>query len=102
MPKQSSNLLELARRGAAIRLAELKAEVAALVKAFPYLESGSRKRSKGQRERIDASLEWGAAAVMDAKPPRKRKRPKWSAAARKAAALRMKRYWAARRGKRKK
>jgi hypothetical protein len=127
MPKLTSHILELAKRGAALRYAELKAELVALVKAFPHLEFGSavspampyvetsrvrpqrqketiRRRAAGRKdqpETIDRSLEWGAAAVMDT-PPRRRKRPKWSAAARKAAAQRMKRYWAARRAGRKK
>ena len=90
MAKHSSHILELARRGAEHRYAELKAEMAALVKTFPGLvamgtRQVSRTVSKGR-------------AVVEAEAPKIRRRArKMSAAARKAVSLRMKKYWAARR-----
>jgi len=62
--------MRLAHKGAEHRLAELQAEIVALIKTFPHLRSS---RST----------------------PRKRK--PMSPAARKAASERMKKYWAARR-----
>ena len=41
MPKHSSHILELAKRGAERRYAELKAEIAALEKLFSHLRYGS-------------------------------------------------------------
>jgi transcriptional regulator of acetoin/glycerol metabolism len=66
----------LARHGARLRLAELEAEIRAIRRAFPSI----RAREK--------------ASVSDAP---KRRRWNMSAAARKAASERMKKYWAARR-----
>jgi hypothetical protein len=83
MPKHSSHILELARRGAEHRYAELKAEIAILVKQFPHL------RASGRRTRIDMSSE--PAAMIDR--PRRRRR-KLSAAARRKISLAQKRRWA--------
>lgn len=84
MPRHSSNILELARRGAEQRYAELKAEIAALTRDFPHLSG----RARGAR----------AAADGEAVTARRRgRRRKMSAAARKAVSDRMKKYWAARR-----
>ena len=69
----NEQLLGLARLGAARRLEELNLELKAL-RAFV---AGRRQRS--------------TAAV------RRRKRPAWTAAQRKAVSVRMKKYWAARR-----
>jgi hypothetical protein len=69
----NGQLLELARLGAARRLEELNREVKAL-RAFL---AGRRQRST---------------AVG-----RRRKRPAWTAAQRKAVSVRMRKYWAARR-----
>jgi len=41
MPKHSSHILELAKKGALHRYQELKAELSELTKAFPHLEFGS-------------------------------------------------------------
>jgi len=41
MARLSSSILELARRGAAHRYQDLKAEIASLLKAFPHLRYGS-------------------------------------------------------------
>ena len=80
MAKHSSHILELARKGAEHRYAELKEELASLVRDFPHL-SGKK------RGIVDAS--------KGVKAPRKRRR--MSAAAKKAVSVRMKKYWAARR-----
>jgi hypothetical protein len=74
-----SQLKELARHGAAARIQELKQEIAAIAAAFPGA-GGLRRIGKG-----------GSAAS----PKRTSKRGHMSAAARKAASLRMKKYWAA-------
>jgi hypothetical protein len=90
MPKHSSHILDLARRGAEHRYAELKAEMGALVKTFPHLATRA-----GDRLSAAAST---ARAAVEAEAPRVRRRAKrMSAAARKAVSLRMKKYWAARR-----
>lgn len=88
MPKHSSHILELARRGAEHRLAELQTEIAALIKDFPHLRSSAR----GRRPQIDTSAE--PAAVMD-RTPRKRKRRGLSAAGRAAISAAQKKRWAA-------
>ena len=80
MPNQGRNrqLQELARRGAEARLAELRQEIHHLSKLFPGLSRTAR---------VDTQAAGTAA----------RRTPTWSAAARKAAATRMKAYWAKRR-----
>jgi hypothetical protein len=76
MPKLLSNtqLHQLARQGAVNRIAELRAEIAKIEQAFPktnsHVASIRRSRTPGHRG--------------------------WSPAQRKAAALRMKKYWATR------
>jgi hypothetical protein len=83
----SKELHRLARLGAAERLAQLERERAGLLRAFPEL-----KRSSG-RDVSDGLSPTG-------KESRRRRRP-MSAQARKAVSLRMKKYWAERRAKRK-
>ena len=83
MPKHSSHILELARKGAEHRYEELKAEIATLVKSFPDLSS------RRKRTRIDMSSE--PASTIDS-PRRKRRR--MSAAARRKISLAQKRRWA--------
>jgi hypothetical protein len=92
MPKHSSHILELARKGTEHRYHELKTEIAALRKYFPELARAPRSK----RPQIDMSSE--PAATID-RPRRKRRR--MSAAARKAVSRRMRKYWAARRKGRK-
>jgi len=72
-------LHELARHGAAARIAELRAEIAAITNAFSEVGGRSGARRKPRR----------AAGT--------RKRRRMSAAARKAVSQRMTKYWAARR-----
>jgi hypothetical protein len=87
MATHSSQILDLARKGAEHRYEELKAEVEALIKHFPHLSDLGRVS-----HHIDPSAE--PAATMDRKP---RKRSKVSAAQRAAVSKRMTAYWAARR-----
>ena len=83
MPKHSSSILELAKKGASHRYEELKAELAALIKAFPHLEFGSAISPAAPKEEFDRLR-------------KRRTRKPMSAAAKKAVSLRMKKYWAAR------
>jgi chromosome segregation ATPase len=78
LPRPSNQLLELARLGAQERLKELRAEIAAIHRAYPDLRA-----ERGDRR---APVE---------RPRRRRRR--MSAAARKAVSVRMRAYWAARR-----
>ena len=64
MPKHPSHILELAHKGAAHRLEELRAEIRSLVKAFPDLAG------RGRRRKVDISAE--PAATVD--PIRRRRR----------------------------
>jgi len=79
-------MLELARRGAEHRLAELHAEIVSLIKAFPHLR---RARGGRRKPRIDVSAE--PAATID-RPARKR-RP-LSAAGRRKISEAQKKRWA--------
>ena len=88
LAKHSNDILTWARRGAEARWTELQAEVAALVKAFPHLNSLSRST-----QRAVGSAARNVADTVD--PPRRRS--KMTAAQRKAVSARMKKYWAARR-----
>ena len=92
MARHSSSFMQLARRGAEHRYAELKVEIAALVKHFPHLAG-----KPSGRTRIDVSAE--PAATID--KPRKRRRRGMSAAQRRLVSERMKKYWAARRSAKK-
>ena len=89
MVKHSSHILEMASKGAKHRHEELKTEIAALIKTFPHL----RERKASIRK--TAAVKPGKELAADA--PSVQKRPKWSAAAKKAVSLRMKKYWAAKR-----
>jgi hypothetical protein len=90
MPKHSSQIFDLARRGAEHRYAELKAEMTALVKTFPHLAAQAGHR-------LSAAAH-NARAAAEAEAPKMRRRAKrMSVAARKAVSVRMKKYWATRR-----
>ena len=84
MARPRADLLKLARAGAERRLGELQSELASLFRLFPDL-----RRSLGEARA-------GAAAGTR----KRRRRRGWSAAQRKAAADRMRKYWAARKAKR--
>jgi hypothetical protein len=71
------DLKAYARQGAAARLAELNAELAAIYRVFPDLRGGVKASATG----------------------RKRRRRGMSAAQKAAVSKRMKAYWATRRGK---
>jgi hypothetical protein len=86
MARQTSQIEALARIGAAARLKELTGEIEAIRRAFPGLE----KAADVPLPRVKAPKAKGAVAKIA------RKRSGWSAAARKAVGLRMKKYWAAR------
>src|SRR6266705_7099050 len=66
MAKQSAHILDMARKGAAHRYEELKAEIALLVKNFPHL----RARTPSRGRQIDVSAE--PAATIDRTPRRRR------------------------------
>ena len=85
MAKHSSQILELAKKGATHRYHELKAELAALEKVFSHLRFGSA---------VSPAM---ADAIEKPTVGRRRKRSRMSAAQRKAVGLRMKKYWAAKR-----
>ena len=89
MATHPSHILELARKGAEHRHEELKAEIAALIKTFPHLREGKTTIRKTAGVKPGKELAADATAIQ--------KRPKWSAAAKKAGSLRMKKYWAGKR-----
>jgi hypothetical protein len=88
--KHQPHIIELARRGAEARVRELVDELRLLTVAFPHL------RQSFDRDELPVTfiLRRGRDRAKSAgRPARKRA---WSAAARKAAAARMKSYWAKR------
>jgi hypothetical protein len=74
-----SDLLKLARAGAATRIQELREEIDGIYRSFPDLRRGG-----------------SAKASSTGRPAGRRG---WTAAQRKAAAERMRKYWAAKRNK---
>jgi len=84
MPKRSTHILELARRGAQHRYAELKAEMESLVRQFPGLTGAGREIVRRGRAAVSA-------ATSERQP---RKRRKMSAAARKRISDAQKARWA--------
>jgi hypothetical protein len=93
MPRHRRNarLLELAKRGAEVRLRELVQEIKNLVGLLP----DPRDSFDADELPLPFLIATGARRVKRAAAQRSRRR--MSAAARKAVGLRMKRYWAARR-----
>lgn len=77
---KSFDLKSYARRGAEVRLGELKEEMSAIYSAFPDLRGGRATAHNG-----------------DSSPAPRRRRRGMSAAQRKAVGERMRRYWAERR-----
>ncbi len=100
MPRRSSHILELARKGAEARFRELMNEANGLVQAFPQL----RDSFDADELPIPFILKRGAARssakTESATPPRRRRG--MSAAQRQAVSARMKKYWASRRAAKKK
>jgi len=84
MPKHSSQIRELAKRGAEHRYQELKAEIAALEKLFSHLRYGS-------------AVSPAMPDAIEEPTVRRRRRRQMPAAAKKAISERMKKLWAARR-----
>jgi hypothetical protein len=79
-----TELLKLARAGAEARIDQLQQEITAIYSAFPDL-----RRPRGRAPATNT-------------PPTAQRKPGvrgWTAAQRKAAADRMKKYWAARKGR---
>jgi hypothetical protein len=93
MPKHSSSILALARRGAEARWNELQAELASLRRAFPDLGGGRRTVTTTKARRAGRSKTTSGETI----DTHTRRRQKMSPAARRAVSLRMKKYWAARR-----
>jgi len=81
-------LRDLARRGAAAKIAELRAEIAHLERTFLGGSGGQARRGRP-----------AASASADAAQPVKRKRRKMSAAARKKISDAQKRRWAKQKAK---
>ena len=80
MAMSRSELLKLARAGAATRVQQLREEIEGIYRSFPELRRGGA----------------ASAAKGTGRPAGRRG---WTAAQRKAAAERMRRYWAAKRNK---
>lgn len=98
-----SQLLRLARHGAVARVKELRDEIASLVKTFPDLRRSlgrPRSAAKARRKRGVKALATGSQAPATANEQSSRRRG-WTAAQRKAAAARMRRYWRERKAGRK-
>ena len=106
-------LLSLARQGAAARIQEIQAEMAAIRAQFADVEAGGgrhpipRKRRRRKLGKLSAA---GRKAIVTAQKARwaklraakgGRKRKGMSAAARKAVGDRMRKYWAAKRAEKK-
>jgi len=86
MALSHSTLLSLARAGAAERVRELQSEIDSIYRQFPDLTRGRR----------------GTRSSSSGRPGRKaRRRRGWTPAQRKAAAERMRKYWAARKSSKK-
>lgn len=85
--RQTSDILRWAHLGAAARLKELDDERAAIMKAFPALNSSSARATRARTVRTSDPLA----------PPAQRKRRTMSAAARKRISDAQKKRWAAQR-----
>ena len=91
MAKHSSHVLDMARKGAQHRYAELKAEINTLIKNFPHLAS----RTGAQvQEAVNALSKRGKVAVATVTGNAPRKRRKMSAKARAAISAAQKARWA--------
>jgi hypothetical protein len=90
MPKHPPHILELAKRGAEVRLRELVSEAKNLVGLFPHL------RDSFDKEELPLKFIMAEGSGATTKTSGRRTR-QMSAAARKAVSVRMKKMWAARR-----
>src|SRR5438270_12583256 len=93
MPKHSSHILELAKRGAEARYRELVDELKMLTRSFPHL----RDSFDADELPVNFILRRGRDKARPS--PQDRRKRSWSPAARRAAAARMKAYWAKRRAR---
>jgi hypothetical protein len=93
------DMRDYARRGAEARLAELAEEARSILAAFPEFYRGDMPFEKPATRGASRGLSRQEALTA---PVKRRKRPKMSAAQRKAVGERMKRYWAARKANGKK
>lgn len=91
MAKGTFDLKAWALVGAQQRLRELDQERAAIFSAFPQLRGSTPGRRRGRPRKVQADGVTAAATGV-----KKRKRPKMTAAQKKAVSLRMKKYWAER------
>ena len=90
MPKHPPHILELAKRGAEVRLRELVSEAKNLVGLFPHL------RDSFDKDELPLKFIMAEGSGAATKTSGRRTR-RMSAAARRAVGVRMKKYWAARR-----
>jgi hypothetical protein len=93
----TSTMHDYARMGAAARLIEIAAEVAAIQGAFPEL-GGQRRKRRGRRPKPQPAAS-GPQTEAPTPAGRKPKRRRTSAAARKAISQAQKKRWAALRAK---
>jgi len=92
MPRHSSQILLLAKRGAEARLQDLLHEAKLLVELFPHL------RDSFDRDELPvAFIVAKGSGQLTRNPALRPRRRKMSVASRKAVSQRMKKYWAARR-----
>lgn len=84
-------MLELAKRGAEVRLQEIVHEARNLLELFPHL------RDSFDPDELPLSFIIAEGARQAGEPPSVASKPRMSAARRKAVGERMKRYWAERR-----
>ena len=92
MAKHSRHLLELAKRGAELQLRDILHEARLLFGLFPHL------RDTFDRDEMPLTflMAEDSGALNQSAAPGARRKPR-SAASRKAASKRMKKYWAAKR-----
>jgi hypothetical protein len=90
LAKHSSQILEMARKGAEQTYNELQDQLAKLVKDFPHLANRATRQ-------VSRAVRRGRSVVVTETSKGRRRARRMSAAARKAVSLRMKKYWAERR-----
>jgi hypothetical protein len=65
MPTHSSDIIDLARKGAEVRYQELRSEMAALLRHFPYLRQGARKSARVSHVAGDFRFQTRSKALED-------------------------------------
>jgi hypothetical protein len=93
MAKHPARILELAKRGAEVRYRELLDEIKTLIQSFPHL------RDSFDPDELPITFILRQGRDRASASPQGPRRRSWSPAARRAAAARMKAYWAKRKGK---